>query len=236
VSRHGLNARAPTPMASSPATAATRQELAEDLAEAVGQRRSPSSEPRSRVVRVRRQGPVKAVTSAIHASRRSSRARGSRVSGVGRRGRRTPSCSGRSARSAWRPCEPGRAGRALLLDAVTSAQGPRARRRGTRAHPRWLTMLIATREMSFAREVADEVWFLHDAVVLERGAGEVLARRAGARCSASCAACSKPGASSSQDSAMCQRVQLIGASSCAQRLTQQPCPVSLAVGLVPHRR
>jgi polar amino acid transport system ATP-binding protein len=30
-------------------------------------------------------------------------------------------------------------------------------------------MLIATHEMSFAREVADEVCFLHDGLILERG-------------------------------------------------------------------
>jgi polar amino acid transport system ATP-binding protein len=36
-------------------------------------------------------------------------------------------------------------------------------------------MLIATHEMGFAREVADEVCFLHDGAILERGApGEVL--------------------------------------------------------------
>jgi polar amino acid transport system ATP-binding protein len=33
-----------------------------------------------------------------------------------------------------------------------------------------MTMLIATHEMSFAREVADEVCFLHDGRILERGA------------------------------------------------------------------
>jgi polar amino acid transport system ATP-binding protein len=32
-----------------------------------------------------------------------------------------------------------------------------------------MTMLIATHEMGFAREVADEVCFLHDGRVLERG-------------------------------------------------------------------
>ena len=32
-----------------------------------------------------------------------------------------------------------------------------------------MTMLIATHEMSFAREVADEVCFLHDGLILERG-------------------------------------------------------------------
>jgi len=32
-----------------------------------------------------------------------------------------------------------------------------------------MTMLIVTHEMSFAREVADEVCFLHDGRILERG-------------------------------------------------------------------
>jgi polar amino acid transport system ATP-binding protein len=33
-----------------------------------------------------------------------------------------------------------------------------------------MTMLIATHEMGFAREVADEVCFLHDGLIVERGA------------------------------------------------------------------
>ena len=33
-----------------------------------------------------------------------------------------------------------------------------------------MTMLIATHEMGFAREVADEVCFLHDGAIVERGA------------------------------------------------------------------
>jgi polar amino acid transport system ATP-binding protein len=32
-----------------------------------------------------------------------------------------------------------------------------------------MTMLIATHEMSFARDVADEICFLHDGRILERG-------------------------------------------------------------------
>ena len=69
--------------------------------------------------------------------------------------------------------------RALLLDEVTSALDPElvgevlALIRELKAEG--MTMLIATHEMGFAREVADEVCFLHDGVVLERGAG----RRAG---------------------------------------------------------
>ena len=33
-----------------------------------------------------------------------------------------------------------------------------------------MTMLIATHELSFARDVADEVCFLHEGVIVERGA------------------------------------------------------------------
>jgi polar amino acid transport system ATP-binding protein len=64
--------------------------------------------------------------------------------------------------------------RALLLDEVTSALDPelvgevlevvRELKEGG------MTMLIATHEMGFAREVADEVCFLHEGVIVERGA------------------------------------------------------------------
>ena len=37
-----------------------------------------------------------------------------------------------------------------------------------------MTMLIATHEMGFAHEVADEVCFLHEGVILERGAPDRL--------------------------------------------------------------
>jgi polar amino acid transport system ATP-binding protein len=33
-----------------------------------------------------------------------------------------------------------------------------------------MTMLVATHDMGFAREVADEVCFLHDGEIVERGA------------------------------------------------------------------
>ena len=64
--------------------------------------------------------------------------------------------------------------RALLLDEVTSALDPELVGevleviRELKADG--MTMLIATHEMGFAREVADEVCFLHEGVVLERGA------------------------------------------------------------------
>ena len=63
--------------------------------------------------------------------------------------------------------------RALLLDEVTSALDPElvgevlAAVRDLKAEG--MTMVIATHEMSFAREVADEVAFLHDGRILEQG-------------------------------------------------------------------
>ena len=66
--------------------------------------------------------------------------------------------------------------RALLLDEITSALDPelvgevlevvRELKAGG------MTMLIATHEMAFARDVADEVCFLHEGRVLERGPAE----------------------------------------------------------------
>jgi polar amino acid transport system ATP-binding protein len=66
--------------------------------------------------------------------------------------------------------------RALLLDEVTSALDPElvgevlALIRDLKLQG--MTMLIATHEMSFAREVADEVCFLHDGAIVERGEPE----------------------------------------------------------------
>ena len=69
--------------------------------------------------------------------------------------------------------------RALLLDEITSALDPELVGevlevvRELKAEG--MTMLIATHEMGFARDVADEVCFLHDGRILERGApGQVL--------------------------------------------------------------
>jgi polar amino acid transport system ATP-binding protein len=71
--------------------------------------------------------------------------------------------------------------RALLLDEITSALDPElvgevlAVVRELKAEG--MTMVIATHEMEFAREVADEVGFLHEGRVLERGApADVLSR------------------------------------------------------------
>ncbi len=63
--------------------------------------------------------------------------------------------------------------RALLLDEVTSALDPElvgevlALIRGLKMEG--MTMVIATHEMAFARDVADEVCFLHEGRVVERG-------------------------------------------------------------------
>jgi len=66
--------------------------------------------------------------------------------------------------------------RALLLDEVTSALDPELVGevleliRELKADG--MTMLIATHEMGFARDVADEVCFLHEGAIVERGAPE----------------------------------------------------------------
>ncbi len=94
--------------------------------------------------------------------------------------------------------------RALLLDEVTSALDPelvgdvldaiRELKAGG------MTMVIATHEMGFAREVADEVCFLHEGAILERGAPDARSspRPSGRRRSASCAGCCTPAGSERQ--------------------------------------
>ena len=63
--------------------------------------------------------------------------------------------------------------RALLLDEVTSALDPELVGEVLGGRPRLkeegMTMVIATHEMGFARDVADQVCFLHEGRVLERG-------------------------------------------------------------------
>lgn len=66
--------------------------------------------------------------------------------------------------------------RALLLDEVTSALDPELVGEVLEVirelKGEGMTMLIATHEMSFAREVADEVCYLHDGAIAERGSPE----------------------------------------------------------------
>ena len=69
--------------------------------------------------------------------------------------------------------------RALLLDEITSALDPELVGevmdvvRELKAEG--MTMVLATHEMGFAREVADEVCFLHEGLIVERGTpGDVL--------------------------------------------------------------
>jgi len=63
--------------------------------------------------------------------------------------------------------------RALLLDEITSALDPElvgeVLELVRELKQEGMTMLIATHEMGFARDVADEVCFLHDGRILERG-------------------------------------------------------------------
>ena len=63
--------------------------------------------------------------------------------------------------------------RALLLDEVTSALDPElvgeVLELVRELKAEGMTMVIATHEMAFAREVADEVCFLHDGLIVERG-------------------------------------------------------------------
>jgi polar amino acid transport system ATP-binding protein len=66
--------------------------------------------------------------------------------------------------------------RALLLDEVTSALDPELVGEVLEVvrelKQEGMTMLIATHEMGFAREVADEVCFLHEGLIVERGEPE----------------------------------------------------------------
>ena len=66
--------------------------------------------------------------------------------------------------------------RALLLDEVTSALDPELVGEVLEVvrelKGEGMTMVIATHEMGFAREVADEVCFLHDGLIVERGEPE----------------------------------------------------------------
>jgi polar amino acid transport system ATP-binding protein len=68
--------------------------------------------------------------------------------------------------------------RALLLDEVTSALDPELVGEVLRVvrdlKADGMTMLLATHEMSFAREVADEVCFLHEGRIVEQGPPEQL--------------------------------------------------------------
>ncbi len=66
--------------------------------------------------------------------------------------------------------------RALLLDEVTSALDPELVGEVLSAvrdlKSEGVTMVIATHEMSFAREVADSIAFLHDGAIIEQGPPE----------------------------------------------------------------
>ena len=61
----------------------------------------------------------------------------------------------------------------MLLDEITSALDPQLVGRGPRVRSQLadegMTMIIATHEMSFARELADKVCFLDEGVIREEG-------------------------------------------------------------------
>ena len=61
----------------------------------------------------------------------------------------------------------------MLLDEVTSASTPSSSARCStccaRSSDDGMTMMLATHEMGFARQVADTVCFLHDGVIHEQG-------------------------------------------------------------------
>jgi polar amino acid transport system ATP-binding protein len=63
--------------------------------------------------------------------------------------------------------------RALLLDEITSALDPElvgeVLELVRELKEQGMTMLIATHEMGFARDVANEICFLHDGTIVERG-------------------------------------------------------------------
>jgi len=64
----------------------------------------------------------------------------------------------------------------MLLDEVTSALDPElvaeVQEIVRELKQQGMTMILATHEMSFARDIADTVCFLHDGVLLERGSPE----------------------------------------------------------------
>jgi polar amino acid transport system ATP-binding protein len=68
--------------------------------------------------------------------------------------------------------------RALLLDEITSALDPELVGEVLEVvrelKEEGITMLIATHEMGFARDVADEICFLHEGRILERGRPETV--------------------------------------------------------------
>ena len=68
--------------------------------------------------------------------------------------------------------------RLLLLDEVTSALDPELVGEVLalvgELKAEGMTMMVATHEMAFARRVADEVCFLHEGVILERGEPDAL--------------------------------------------------------------
>ena len=103
--------------------------------------------------------------------------------------------------------------RALLLDEVTSALDPELVGDVLEAvrelKAEGMTMLIATHEMSFAREVADQVAFLHEGRIVELGPPDAFPPPPkDRRPSASSAACWRPAGAFDQEIWCCANLLL----------------------------
>ena len=138
------------------------------------------------------------------ARRRQARGRGARAASCSpasaSRGARTtaPTSSPAASSSGSRSPAPSPAGRGRCCSTrspapSTPSWSARSWRRCATSKTEGMTMVIATHEMGFAREVADFVAFLHEGTIVEYGPPEEVLGRAGAarRPSASSAACSR---------------------------------------------
>ena len=120
----------------------------------------------------------------------------------------------------------------LLLDEVTSALDPELVAEVLEVirelAAEGMTMLIATHEMSFARDVAHRVCFLDEGVILEQGhaRSRSSARRASRARSSSCSGSSTPGGCSQH---RCGRIDTQSFDLQCQALLRPPSPL-------PHRR
>ena len=122
----------------------------------------------------------------------------------------------------------------MLLDEVTSALDPElvgevlAAVRDLKSEG--VTMMLATHEMGFAREVADVVCFLHEGRLLEIGPPEqVLELRRSRRPSGSYGACSRPGGHDLRVARYGREVKTLGA--VAREFAPKWSPRMLAVAI-----
>ena len=143
-------------------------------------------------------GMAAATASPATRPRRAARAQLERLGLGGPRGRpaRPSSPAASSSASRWRARSPPGRGRCCSTRSPrrsTRSWSARCCRPSATLKAEGVTMLIATHEMSFAREVADTVGFLHEGRLVEVGPPEQVLESPAAspRPSASCAACSR---------------------------------------------